>query len=99
MPSQPGQVFDDDRIDHAILNRFCQFVDTCAVKVHTGNIVIEGAADNGVSIVESIAFDDVVLVFKGIELFIFVTRQAIVKPYSHTFYSFPLMVVLLQHTP
>ena len=81
MPAQPGQVFDDDCIDAFGVHCFAQLGDAFPVEVHAGDVVVEGLAHDIVSVTESIAFDDAALVHQGVQFFIFVTGQAVVKPY------------------
>ena len=96
--AQTGQVFDDDGIDAPGIHRFAQLGDALPFEVHAGDVVIEGLAHDGVAVTESIAFDDAALVHQGVQFFIFVTGQAVVKPYSHVTSPFRAGCVL-QHTP
>ena len=86
--SKSGQVFDDDCIDQSGIHRFRQLLNAVTIEVHTRNIIVAGLAHNRMPMAESIAFDNASLVHQGIEFFIFVTRQAVVKPYSHKFTPF-----------
>ena len=98
MPAQPGQIFDNDGIDTSGIHRFAELCNALPFEVHAGDVVIEGLAHDIVSVTESIAFDDAALVHQGVQFFIFVTGQAVVKPYSHVTSPFRAGCVL-QHTP
>lgn len=75
MPSESGHILDDHRVDPFFFHRRGDFFNPGTVEVHPADVVVEGLADDLITVLFGVLPDQLPLVFQRIHFLIVVARK------------------------